>query len=306
MNPAAIARGLITYANLELYQKAEVKFPPPANYVPPKEPIAVQLLENVLNKVIFKEEKYSTVFVNSQIPPHENSDLACDLAIRYVTKNMDIWTMCFIEAKRTRNRETTITRFVEEDALKYCKEYFFGNPSNNSSFVYAGTLIGTRLRLWRVQRTEREEDMKLTPLWGSEDIGSDEDYKDLGNNLDGPEIMKTFHDMLEVPPKPWFNASPTAVTPSPQSGAYQLPPPGRDKPMLLTNPTLPPTGQVPGDYKWVSRFINTRGPKFSWNLGSQMVHTGRAEDWNVREGNYVNSKQKVYADHNTENLPVLL
>ncbi|PWY96478.1 hypothetical protein BO94DRAFT_529864 [Aspergillus sclerotioniger CBS 115572] len=65
MNHGAIARGLITYANLPLYNRARVNFPPPADYSPPKESVAVQVLENVLNKVVFTGDKYSTVFVNS-------------------------------------------------------------------------------------------------------------------------------------------------------------------------------------------------------------------------------------------------
>ncbi|PYI03592.1 hypothetical protein BO78DRAFT_389316 [Aspergillus sclerotiicarbonarius CBS 121057] len=308
MDPTAFAQGLITYANLELYKKARVNFPPPTNYEPPKEPVAVQLLENILNKVVFAGDKYKTVTVNSQIPPHENSDLACDLAIRYVTNsNMEIRTLCFIEAKRTINQPRYLTKHVEDGALKYCKEYLFSNSSTGTVFVYAGTLVGAYLKLWVVRRTQTEAEMKLSALWGSEDSGSSEEYKDLGDYHDGQLLMKTFHKMVDIAPKTWINASADAIAPTPNSGAYQLPSLiGGQRPLLRTNPTLPRAGEIPDNFERVARFTSTNNLSFSWQTTSGKRETGGSHEWTVVQNLYVNSKRNLYADRGTGNLPIQL
>lgn len=233
MDPAQLAQGLISFANLPLYKKARVTFPPPPDYRRPKENVAVKVLENVLNKVVFSGKEYSSVFVNSQVPPHESSNLAADLAIEYMTKTQQIRVLCFIEAKRTPRSESYITKAVEEEALDYCKE-FFGDRSNTASFVYAGTLVGVHLRLWIVYRADKEEDLSLTPLWGSPHLGSNEDYKDLGDNDEGQDILKTFHDMIRIAPQAWIGAGSTAIR---SGGAIQLPRLGQ--PDFIPEPSQP-------------------------------------------------------------------
>ena len=55
MNPSVCVRGLITVANEPLYNKAKIPFPPPPDFQRPKENAAIHVLENVLNKVVFKD-----------------------------------------------------------------------------------------------------------------------------------------------------------------------------------------------------------------------------------------------------------
>ncbi|KAB8268357.1 hypothetical protein BDV30DRAFT_243481 [Aspergillus minisclerotigenes] len=224
MDYSARAQGLITFANLPVYEKARIiHFPPPVDYVPPKEPIAVQCLANVLNKVVFGDERFNAVFVNSHAGPHENSNEYADIAVSYVTEEREIKILCFVEAKHTQTRESYLTRTVEERALKCCRGLLHGDSSNQAKLLYAGTLIGTHLRLWIVHRAQQAKDIVLTPLWGSPLLGSNEDYADLGDTKGGPLIEKTFHDIILLPPEQWVDASMTGIPSSSGGGVYQLP-----------------------------------------------------------------------------------
>ncbi|PWY87060.1 hypothetical protein BO94DRAFT_535176 [Aspergillus sclerotioniger CBS 115572] len=306
MNPAAIAKGLITFANLELYNKACITFPPPPDYVLPKEDIAIQVLENVLNKVVFVGEEYSTVFVNSQIPPHENSSWQADLAINYLTEERKLRILCFIEGKRTSRRQSYITKAVEEEALDYCKEFLVGNATS-ASFVYAGTLVGVHLRLWIVHR----EDMSLTPLWGSPYLGSNEDYRDLGVDSHGQEILEAFHVMIRVAPQPWFGSSKTGVIPSYRVGAIQLPRIDRPDISPQSAPLLPSVSVDPGipgppaGYVRVTKFLMTTD-SYAWMTSLGTTSSGRASEWAVERGYLLNQARHLYADSATENVPIAL
>lgn len=219
MDPSVIVRGLITVANEPLYNKAKIPFPPPPDLERPKENVAIQVLENVLNKVVFRD--FDTVFVNSQVPPYEQSNEKVDLAITYMTNTRNIQVLCFIEGKRTSDRQSYSTNSVEEEALNYCKTFLASNKSQR--FVYAGTLVGVHLRLWIL----RQRDTDLEALWGSPYRGSNTDYKDLGDNSGGDLIIKTFHEMIRVAPQPSIRADGSEVRPSLEGGAIQLPQIGR-------------------------------------------------------------------------------
>ncbi|KAL4887779.1 hypothetical protein BDV59DRAFT_162545 [Aspergillus ambiguus] len=314
MSFPGLAQGLISLANLELYNKACVTFPPPPGYTPPKERIAVRVLENVLNKVVFTGPDYSSVFVNGEVPPHEHSSLAADIVITYLTRVMRLQILCFIEAKRTRVRQSYSTRAVEEEALDYCRE-FFSDRSNTSDFVYAGTLVGVHLRLWIVRRNE----MRLCPLWGSPDLGSNEDYKDLGNNRDGQDIQKAFRDMVRLAPQPWVGSN--EVTSS-SGGAIQLPridksnvfpkPPGRPgrapaplQPQVSVSPTIP---SPPAGYKRVSQFVPLRqgSTYYAWVASDGSAGSGPVSEWTIQGRFYTNHTKQLFADTQTLNLPVPL
>lgn len=229
MNPSARVHGLITFANKPLYDQARIPFPLPPNFQRPKENVAIQVLENVLNKVVFKN--YDTVFVNSQVPPHEQSNEKVDLAITYMAETLEIQVLCFIEGKRASERQSYSTNSVEQEALDYCQALLASNESQ--PFVYAGTLVGVHLRLWVVHQGETD----LAPLWGSPFRGSNEDYKDLGDDADGDEIEKAFHQMIAVAPESSIEAKGLRVKPSSGGGAIQLPQVGQ--------PDFPPPSETP-------------------------------------------------------------
>ncbi|OGM45093.1 hypothetical protein ABOM_006651 [Aspergillus bombycis] len=203
-----IAHGLITWANKPCYDKACIAFPPPSSSPRPKENTSVHVLQNVLNKVIFAgDERYDTVFVNSQCPPHPGSDMRADLAIKYVTDSGLLHIACFIEATGGHRSEDYAISGVEDQVLDYCEKYF-DNNSNTSDFIFAATLVGVHIRLWTVHKHER----KLKAVWGDSGPGAISDYKDLGDTAAAELIKKTFRDMLETAPEPWIHRSSASMT----------------------------------------------------------------------------------------------
>ncbi|KNG90711.1 hypothetical protein ANOM_001121 [Aspergillus nomiae NRRL 13137] len=208
MNVNEIAHGLITWANKPVYDKACIPLPPPPGLLRPNENISVHVLQNVLNKVIFAgDERYDTVFVNSQCPPLTDSDLRADLAINYTTASDLPHTTCFIKATGTHQSEYYDICAVEDQVLNYCED-FFDNKSNTGGFIYAATLVGVHIRLWIVHNHDR----KLKALWGDSSRGTSSDYKDLGDSASAELIKKTFRDMLEKAPDPWFYQSGASIT----------------------------------------------------------------------------------------------
>ena len=121
MNPSARVQGLITFANKPLYDRAQIPFPPPPDLQRPKENVAIQVMENVLNKVVFRD--YDTVFVNSQVPPHGQTNEKVDLAITYMTEAQKIQVLCFIEGKRTSERQSYNTKTVETKLWNIAKRF---------------------------------------------------------------------------------------------------------------------------------------------------------------------------------------
>ncbi|PYH92692.1 hypothetical protein BO71DRAFT_400333 [Aspergillus ellipticus CBS 707.79] len=302
MDLSARAQGLITYANLPTYLKARTPFPPPEDYKPPKESFAVRCFENVLQKVVFKDKMYDTVFINSQIEPHENSMLRADIGIHYMTERGEVKILCFVEAKRTKPTQSFSTKGVEEEALDYCKEFFHSDRSNKTEFVYAGTLVGTHLRLWIVHRAEAEEDTVLEPLWGSPLLGSNNDYADLGDREGGPLIEKTLHEMVRVAPEKWIAAG---ISPPLGGGAYQLPranrpdPAGLMLPSVVSDLSAPPP---PADYERIKKFVSISS-SYGWLTVKNAGGSGPSTEWKV-EGHYlVNHMRRLYADKGTENVP---
>ncbi|KAE8146106.1 hypothetical protein BDV25DRAFT_170044 [Aspergillus avenaceus] len=337
MKPNDIVYGLITWANQESYNNARIPFPPPPDFKRPKENTAVEVLENILTRVIFAgDEKYDTVFINSQCPPHVNSAMRADLAIKYITHAHRLQIACFIEAKRTRESQRYSTMAVEDEALDYCGE-FFSDRSNTCDFVYAATLVGVHIRLWIVYNDDR----KLESLWGSPNRGSNNDYKDLGDNASAELIMSAFRNILESAPKPWIGRSSSSAPPTSTTGAFQLAriepnaanlpgpqfpnitrgsstgssalvpihPEVSVGPVLQASKGTPTTSEncapfPPRGYARVMTFLpSTVADRYIWMLSNNVTGNGPPSDWIVEDGYFVNSKQKLYADPTTKRLP---
>ena len=212
-----LPQGLITsQAILALYEDAHIDSLSPD--CDPREYQTVHLLEAIFNKVLFQD--HDTVFVNSQVPPHSESDLKCDLAVKYVTeKSSRPKLLCFVECKRTKKTERYDLRKVERQAREYCDEFFIDRSNLNVQFIYVCTAVGAHLRLWKCSRDDMEG--KLDPLWGAPNGASWAEYKDVGKMADGAAIQKAFNDMLEFAPEPWVGAQNDREL-SARGGAYQL------------------------------------------------------------------------------------
>lgn len=213
-----LPRGLINSpALLSLYNDAHIDSLSPE--CDPREYQTVHLLEAIFNKVLFQNHK--TVFVNSQVPPHSQSDLKCDLAVKYVTEQSSKpKLLCFVECKRAKKTERYDLKKVERQAREYCDEFFSDRSNLSVQFIYVCTAVGAHMRLWKCSRGDLEG--SLDPLWGAAIGASWKDYKDVGKNADGILIQSAFIDMLKFAPERWVGGP--DVTTSEKGGAYQLPP----------------------------------------------------------------------------------
>ena len=145
--------GLITTPVLEYqYWRAHIE-----NFVKGlhdvKEYETVKLLENIFNKVIFRER--DDVFVNSQQPPGLHSRKACDIIIKYVASGSFMpKILCFIECKRTKKTSDYFLKKIEKQALVYYKEYL--RAYSNLEFIYVYTAYGAHLRLWKYSKDNED------------------------------------------------------------------------------------------------------------------------------------------------------
>ena len=152
----------------ELYKRAHI-----ANVYTgltnPKEYETVALMEVVLYKNIFNDDNFA---VTSEQPPSLTSGRRCDLVIKYLESgSFDIKVLCFAECKRTdTDREFNLAR-LERQAKGYCQIYL--DAEQDLPFVYAATMAGAHVRLWRYNR-----DGRWTTFWGTEYEGDWAEYKD--------------------------------------------------------------------------------------------------------------------------------
>jgi hypothetical protein len=184
--------GLITTRLQEkLYQRAHI-----ANIVTgtanPKENETVALMEVIFSQNVFADK--TTFIVNSQQPPNPNSKRACDITISYLDATWDVSTLCFAECKRTSTSKPYSLRALEEQAMHYCAAHL--DHYTEKPFIYAATMAGAHIRLWRYNRVES----RLQPLWGSDAVGDWALYKDIGREEDGRELDWHFGKMKGTPP----------------------------------------------------------------------------------------------------------
>ena len=121
--------------------------------------------------------------VNSQYPLAPGPTLRCDHAIRYLESGTArICIFDINEAKRTRTNQAFSLKALERQARDYCKIYL--ESEQDIPFVYASTMAGAHIRLWRYSRDQPE----LVPFWSSNSIGDWGEYKDIGDNQAGEII----------------------------------------------------------------------------------------------------------------------
>jgi hypothetical protein len=134
-----------------------------ARIADPKEPETVALIEVILYRNIFTEPYF---IVNSQQPPTPTSDRRCDLVVRYLESGYkNIKTLLFAECKRTSTSQAFSLKALEKQALDYCQLHL--KHEKDVTFVYAATMAGAHVRLWRAGLTPN----RWKPLWGPSNEG---------------------------------------------------------------------------------------------------------------------------------------
>ena len=172
-----------------LYLSARVTVLPDGTVVDPKERMTVHLFSYLFNKCIFDGDYYNLV---SQESPSAQSNLACDLVVRYATDEGAWQVLCFAEAKRASNQADFKIRILEDQALMYCEEFIRANE--NCDMVYAMTLVGTSVRCWRYNRDEGG----LQGFWDNEVRGFGP-YLDIGLERNRVTLENSFQHMKTTP-----------------------------------------------------------------------------------------------------------
>lgn len=143
------------------------------------------LLENIFNKVLFKDR--DDVTVNSFRSSSYNYDKAQSLfVVKYYDKeNHANEILCFSEHMRN-VRDMSVLREFEAHVILYCRK-FLDEHIGSGDFVYVCTAFGARLRVWKQFRSDHE----FGGVWGgygpTVDISS---YLDVGNNDSSRQIQQ--------------------------------------------------------------------------------------------------------------------
>lgn len=98
---------------------------------------------------------YSNIFttrenfvVTREQLPNPPSDSRCDIVVKYLGNLFrGIRTLCFAECKRTKTSQIFGLELLEKQAIKYCQSYL--DHEKDIQFVYAATLAGAHIRLWK-------------------------------------------------------------------------------------------------------------------------------------------------------------
>ena len=174
-NPDFEPHGFITTPVLEADYRARRSSPPAVK--------TVALLENIFNKVLFKDR--DGVTVNSfQSSSYKYDKDKCHFVVKYFdAKNHQREIHCFTDQVRDTD-EMSVLRDFEAHVMDYCRKYL---SWTNGTFLYACTAFEGRLRVWKQFRGDYE----FGGLWG--DYGPSKDrssYLDVGDDDSSRQIKQ--------------------------------------------------------------------------------------------------------------------
>ena len=237
-----------------------------------KEHATTELIENVLNKVIFRNN--DDVFINSQLPPWDESRKACDIVIKYAIEgSYDLNILCFVECKRTKKTTPYSLGLVEKQALQYCAEYL--HQISGVPFVYACTACGAHLRLWKYSPGTGS----LQGFWNGNTPADWASYKDIGVDADARIIQQAFDHMLSMPPN-------LAAGQDYESYGSEHSGKGKGKESSVSYSPA----------KFIQRTQDQQGRKV-WVLekdGTPGAYLEEGFEWNTEKGVYVNKRYRLY------------
>ncbi|CAF9915303.1 MAG: hypothetical protein HETSPECPRED_002356 [Heterodermia speciosa] len=169
--------GFITTPLLEVDYRSTRNYPPAVK--------TMALLENIFNKVLFKDR--DDVTVNSfQSSSYTYDHDKCHFVIKYVdTDDEPREILCFTDAVRDIDEMSVLGDF-EAHVMHYCRKYL-DQPRERPNFVYVCTAFGSRLRVWKQFRG----DYGFGGLWGGYGPSVDRSsYLDLGNDDSSRQIKQ--------------------------------------------------------------------------------------------------------------------
>ena len=169
--------GFITTPFLEADYQSTRTYPPAVK--------TMALLENIFNKVLFKDR--DDVTVNSSQCSSNNYDKdKCHFVIKYFEPNDDSREiLCFTDNVREVDEMSVLGDF-EAHVVAYCRQYLY-DAQGLPDFVYVCTAFGSRLRVWKQFRG----DHGFGGLWGGYGPTVDRSsYLDVGNDESSRQIKQ--------------------------------------------------------------------------------------------------------------------
>ena len=175
--------GFITTPFLEADYISTKTYPPAVK--------TMALLENIFNKVLFKDRDDVTVNSSQSSSYHYDHD-KCHFVIKYFdTKDDSREILCFTDNVRDIDEMAVLGDF-EAHVMHYCRKYLY-DAHGLPDFVYVCTAFGSRLRVWRQFRGDHE----FGGLWGgygpTEDISN---YLDVGNDDSSHQIKQALDRII--------------------------------------------------------------------------------------------------------------
>ena len=151
----------------------------------PREVKTLVLLENIFNKVLFKDRNDVTVNTFRSSSYDYDKD-KCHFVVKYLDKeDNQREILCFTENVRSVDEMSVLAKFEAQISL-YCRKYLYeayGRPD----FVYVCTAFGSCLRFWKQFRGDHE----FGGLWGGYGLTVDKSsYLDVGNNDSSRQIQQ--------------------------------------------------------------------------------------------------------------------
>ena len=174
--------GFITTPFLEVDYRSTSTYPPAVK--------TMALLENIFNKVLFKDR--DDVTVNSfQSSSYNYEKDKCHSVIKYFdTKDALREIHCFTDQVRDIDEMSVLGDF-EAHVMHYCRNYL-DEKHGRLDFVHVCTAFGSRLRLWKQFR----DDYEFGGLWGGYGPSVDRSsYLDVGN-VDSSRQIKQALDRI--------------------------------------------------------------------------------------------------------------
>ncbi|KAL8904775.1 MAG: hypothetical protein Q9171_006924 [Xanthocarpia ochracea] len=173
--------GLITSPFLEVDYRATGEFLPEVK--------TLVLLENIFNKVLFKDR--NDVTINSfRSSSHNYNRDKCHFVVKYFDKeDRPREILCFTEDVRDLDvpgKAMSVLGEFEAHVIRYCRKYL-NEEFGLLDFVYVCTAFGTCLRVWK----QFWGDLEFGGLWGGYGPTVDtSSYLDVGNDDSSRQIQQ--------------------------------------------------------------------------------------------------------------------
>ncbi|KAL9639004.1 MAG: hypothetical protein Q9164_001205 [Protoblastenia rupestris] len=163
----------------------------------PREVKTQVLLENIFNKVLFKDRNDVTVNTFRSSSYNYDKD-KCHFVVKYFDKeDHPREILCFTEDVRNVGDMSVLGEF-EAQIILYCRKYLYGEYGK-PDFVYVCTAFGTCLRVWKQFRGDYE----FGGLWGGYGLTVDiSSYLDVGNNDNSRQIQQALDQITSQSREP--------------------------------------------------------------------------------------------------------